>query len=174
VVANDPQGRFVFVGEDQTVPGARGSNCRDNPSLLLVEQVDRFSGTLTQLNSTTLTGVCVRAITVDPSGKHLYVGVESPAGTGGEIHGFMIGASGALTELAGSSVAGEGLPFGSGAVPAGVAFEPTGKFVYAVFHNDGTIAGFVLDRSSGKLTPIAAKPFATGDNPDSLTIVQPR
>src|SRR4029077_20946405 len=65
-------------------------------------------------------------------------------------------------------------PFGSGAVPASVAFEPTGKFVYAVFHNDGTIAGFVLDRSSGKLTPIAAKPFTTGDNPDSLTIVQPQ
>jgi 6-phosphogluconolactonase len=174
VVASDPQGRFVFVGEDQTVPGTRGSNCLDNPSLLLVERVDPVSGTLTQLSSTTLAGACVRAITVDPAGKHLYVGVASTTGTGGEIHGFLIGASGALTELAGSPVAGEGLPFESGAVPEGVAFEPTGKFVYTVSPNDGTIAGFVLDRSSGKLTPIAAKPFATGDNPDSLTIVQPR
>jgi 6-phosphogluconolactonase (cycloisomerase 2 family) len=305
VVASDPQGRFVFVGEDQTVPGARGSNCLDHPSLLLVERVDPVSGTLTQMSSTTLAGACVRAMTVDPSGNHLYVGVARTTGTGGEIHGFLIGASGALTKLSGSPVAVADLPeslamhpsgkfvyaatpnlavldresatgkltvrgvfntfkrqlalnpagtflvaserganeiseffvddngdivatgnrqpaltpfavaadpqgqffavteftntasstgglstlklggsngeysktstapFGSGAVPAGVAFEPTGKFVYSVFH-DGTIAGFVLDRSLGTLTPIAAKPFVTGDNPDSLTIVQPR
>jgi DNA-binding beta-propeller fold protein YncE len=148
VVANDPQGHFVFVGEDQTVPGARGSNCLDHPSLLLVERVDPVSGALTQLSSTTLAGACVRAITVDPSGRHLYVGVESDVGvesakgTGGKIHGFLIGASGALTELAGSPVAVEGLP-------ESLAMHPSGKFVYAATPN---LAVLDRDSTTGKLT----------------------
>ena len=306
-IGSDPQGHFVFVGEDGSVPGARGNNCSLAASiLLLVERVDPVSGTLTQADQKIVTGNCIRAISVDPTGKNVYVGVGDTSGAGGEIHGFLLGANGTLTELAGSpvhvddialslamhpsgkflyaatpnltvldrdpatgilkvrgvfntskralalnpagnllvasesgsnevsefhidnngnviavdqrvqasdpfgvaadpqgqffaiteitdttnfsgglsllklnSVNGEytkvnSAPFGSGGAPLDLAFEPTGKFVYTVFHNDGTVGGFVLDRNAGTLTAIPAKPSMSGDNPVSLTVVQPR
>src|ERR1051326_5352106 len=39
---------------------------------------------------------------------------------------------------------------------------------------DGAVGGFVLDRNAGTLTAIPAKPSMSGDNPVSLTVVQPR
>jgi len=305
-IGSDPQGHFVFVGEDEDVPGARGNNCDMGNSILLSERVDPASGTLTLADKKTVNGVCARSISIDPTGRHLYLGVGSLSGAGGEIHGFLIGPTGTLTELAGSpvvvqeiplsmamhptgkfiyaatpnltvldrdtntgilkvrgvfntpkralalnpagsllvasedgsnevsefhidsngnviaveqrvqasdpfgvaadpqgqffaiteitdtqnfagglsllklnSVNGEytkvnSAPFGSGGAPLDLAFEPTGKFVYSVFHNDGAVGGFALDRNAGTLTAIPAKPFASGDNPVSLTVVQPR
>ncbi len=301
----DPQGRFVFVGEDHTAPGARGTNCDSEPSTLLVEKVDPASGTLTQVGSITLRGSCVKDIAIDPTGKHLYVGVENIITSGGSIQGFLIGPTGTLAELPSSPVLVEDLPlslamhpsgkfifaatsglsvldrdtatgaltvrgvfstpkkqlalnpagtflvaserdtneisefvvdsagnvietfddqkpanlpngvgadpqgqffavtefidannhgglstlkedhpsgeylktsavpFGNGASPVGVVFDPTGKFVYTTFAGDGTVAGFVLDRNTGKLAAIS-KPFVTGDVPVSITVVQPR
>jgi len=305
-IGSDPQGHFVFVGEDRDVPGARGNNCDMGNSILLSERVDPASGTLTLADKKTVNAVCVRSISVDPTGRHLYLGVGSLSGAGGEIHGFLIGPTGTLTELAGSPVVVEEIPlsmamhptgkfiyaatpnltvldrdtntgilkvrgvfntpkralalnpagsllvasedgsnevsefhidsngdviaveqrvqasdpfgvtadpqgqffaiteitdtqnfagglsllklnsvngeytkvnsapFGSGGAPLDLAFEPTGKFVYSVFHNDGAVGGFALDRNAGTLTAIPAKPFASGDNPVSLTVVQPR
>lgn len=306
-IGSDPQGRFVFVGEDGSVPGARGNNCTLAQSiLLLTERVDPASGTLMQTDQKTVTGTCIRAISADPTGRNVYVGVGDPSGVGGQIHGFLLGPSGTLTELPGSPVqvddtalslamhpsgkflyaatpnltvldrdpttgilkvrgvfntakralalnpAGNLLvaseagsnevsefhidsngnvlavdarvqasdpfgvasdpqgqffaiteitdttnfngglsllklntvngeytkvnsaPFGSGGASLDLAFEPGGKFVYTVFHNDGTVAGFVLDRNANTLTAIPAKPFTSGDDPVSLTIVQPR
>jgi len=305
-IGSDPQGHFVFVGEDEDVPGARGNNCDMGNSILLSERVDPASGTLTLADKKTVNGVCARSISVDPTGRHLYLGVGSLSGAGGEIHGFLIGPTGTLTELAGSPVVVEEIPlsmamhptgkfiyaatpnltvldrdtntgilkvrgvfntpkralalnpagsllvasedgsnevsefhidsngnviaveqrvqasdpfgvaadpqgqffaiteitdtqnfagglsllklnsvngeytkvnsapFGSGGAPLDLAFEPTGKFVYSVFHNDGAVGGFALDRNAGTLTAIPAKPFASGDNPVSLTVVQPR
>lgn len=306
-IGSDPQGHFVFVGEDGSVPGARGNNCSLAQSiLLLIERVDPASGTLTQAGQQTVTGNCIRAISVDPTGRNVYVSVGDASGVGGQIHGFLLGPSGTLTELPGSpvqvddlalgmamhpsgkflyaatpnltvldrdpatgilkvrgvfntpkralalnpagnllvasedgsnevsefhidsngnavaveqrvqasspfgvaadpqgqffaiteitdmtnfagglsllklnSVNGEytkvnSTPFGNGGAPLALAFEPAGKFVYTAFHNDGTVGGFVLDRNANTLTAIPAKPFASGDNPVSLTIVQPR
>lgn len=295
------------MGEDGSVPGARGNNCSLAQSiLLLVERVDQISGTLTQADQKTVPGNCIRSISVDPTGRNVYVGVGDTSGAGGQIHGFLLGPSGTLTELPGSPVQVEDIafsmamhpsgkflyavtpnltvldrdpstgilkvrgvfntpkrdlalnpagnllvasesgsnevsefhidsngnvlavdqrvqaadpfgvaadpqgqfftiteitnttnfngglsllklnsvngeytkvnsaPFGSGGAPLALAFEPTGKFVYTVFHNDGTVGGFVLDRNAGTLSAMPAKPFASGDNPVSLTIVQPR
>jgi len=305
-IGSDPQGHFVFVGEDGSVPGARGNNCSVAQSVLLLsERIDPASGTLTQADQKTVTGNCIRAISVDPTGKNVYVGVGDTSGVGGAIHGFLISTTGTLSELPGSPVRVEDIPasmamhptgkfvyaatpnltvldrdpatgiltvrgvfntgkralalnppgnllvasetgsnevsefhidssgnviaadqrvqasdpfgvaadpqgqffaiteitnttnfagglsllkltsngeytkvnsapFGSGGAPLALAFEPMGKFVYSVFHNDGTIGGFVLDRNSSTLTAILAKPFASGDNPVSLTIAQPR
>jgi 6-phosphogluconolactonase (cycloisomerase 2 family) len=58
-------------------------------------------------------------------------------------------------------------------VPVGMAFDPTGKFVYTIMSGGSTIAGFVLDRNSGSLTAIA-KPVATGGHAVSITVVGPK
>jgi 6-phosphogluconolactonase (cycloisomerase 2 family) len=56
---------------------------------------------------------------------------------------------------------------------AGVAFDPTGKFFYAVSASSGTVTGYVLDRNTGRLSAIG-KAVATGGAAVSITIVQPR
>lgn len=248
---SDPQGRFVFIGEDSTTPAARGAHCSDEPSVLLVNKIDPASGTLTQVDNITLRGSCVGDIAIDPSGKHLYVGVENIATSGGAIQGFLIGSTGTLTELAGSPTMVEDLPVSlamhptgkfiyaaapdlavmdrdtttgvltvrgvfntpkwqlalnsagtvlvaserdtnevsqfavddagnitetfaarqRGSVPPGAAFDPTGRFAYAITGGGGTIAGFVLDPNSGALTAIA-KPVATGGYAVSITVIR--
>jgi 6-phosphogluconolactonase (cycloisomerase 2 family) len=66
-----------------------------------------------------------------------------------------------------------GSPFASGHLPTGAAFDPVGKFIYAINSIDDNIAGFNLDRGSGKLTPIAGSPFAASAFPISVTVVKP-
>ena len=305
VVKSDPQGRFVFVGEDGTVPRAPGSNCLAHPSILLVKRVSPGSGTLTQVQSVTLKGSCIRDIAVDPTSTQLYAGTDDAPGFTGLIEGFSISATGTLTKMAGSPVAVEGLPLSMAMHPSGkfiyaatpnvtvldrdtatgdltvrgvfntakrqialnaagnwlagserdsdnvseffvddggnilatdnlhpatvpdgigvdpqgqffvvgefvtsantgglltleqtnppngeyfntaapiaagtnphsTVFDPTGKFVYTAFANDDIVAGFVLDRTTGKLTGTAARPVETGDNPLTLVMVKPQ
>jgi 6-phosphogluconolactonase (cycloisomerase 2 family) len=307
VVKSDPQGHFVFIGEDGTVTGAPGgSNCLAHPSILLVKRVDPVSGTLTQVQSVTLKGACIRDIAVDPTGTQLYAGTDDAPGFTGLIEGFAISATGTLTKMASSPVAVDGLPLSMAMHPSGkfiyaatpnvtvldrdtatgnltvrgvfntakrqialnaagnwlagaerdsdnvseffvddggnimatdnlhpatvpdgigvdpqgqffvvsefvssantgglltleqtnppngeyfntaappiaggrgpqsVVFDPTGKFVYAAFANDDIVAGFVLDRTIGKLIGTAARPVETGDNPDSIVMVKPQ
>jgi 6-phosphogluconolactonase (cycloisomerase 2 family) len=141
-IAADPQGRLVFVGEDESVPGARGSNCTLTRSALLSETVDRSSGVLTQTGRITLDGVCVRAVAVDPTSKHLYVGMTVFGSSAGEIQGFSIGPSGSLTQVPGS-------PFHVNGSPSGIAVHPNGKFVYAA--TDSGLLVLTRDPTTGTL-----------------------
>jgi len=81
-------------------------------------------------------------IAVDPSGTHLYLGVKNIATSGGAILGFLIGPTGALTELPGSPLIVEDRP-------VSLAMHPSGKFVFAAAPDVS-----ILDRNSttGTLT----------------------
>lgn len=142
IVKSDPLGRFIFVGENRAVRRARDTNCADEPSILAVNRIDPESGTLTQVESVILSGSCVADIAVDPSGKHLYVGVKNIAISGGSIQGFSISSDGTLTELASSPLIVEDLPMS-------LAMHPSGKFIFAA-----TPEISILDRntSTGLLT----------------------
>ncbi len=142
VVRSDPQDRFLFIGENSIAPRAGNASCSGQPSILSVERVDSISGALMQVGSITLRGACVRDIVIDPSGKHLYVGVENITTTGGAIQEFLIGATGTLTEINGSPVMVENLP-------VNFAMHPNGRVVYAATPNLT-----VLDRdpATGALT----------------------
>lgn len=307
-ITADARGSFVFVAEDGSVPGARGSNCSNLHSVLMVESVNSDTGALSQTASKTLHGVCARAAVVDPTSHNVYVGMYRLAASGGEIQGFSVAANGILTELPGSpylmsgdilglamhpngkfvyaasdggllvidrdpttgalvqrgafntpknrvalnpdgtflaaaellsneisqfhvdpntgnieavdarpSATGpigiaadplgtffaatdiidratwasgvstyllnasthelektSGSPFPAGAGTIDVAFDPTGSFVYAANRQDKTVSGFVLDRSSGKLTTVPQSPFPAGEFPDAIVVVKRR
>ncbi len=136
-IGSDPLGRFIFVAEDQSVPGARGSNCTLFHSTILAEVLNPGSGILTQADRKTLDGACARAVVVDPSSKHLYIAMARFSGSMGEIQGFAIGANGTLTELAGS-------PYLITGFPTGLAMHAAGKFIYASSDN-GVL---VIDRDT--------------------------
>jgi 6-phosphogluconolactonase (cycloisomerase 2 family) len=124
VLRSDPQGRFLFIGESDLRSGESGGNCAGQPVSLTVDRIDPASGTLTQIGSVALRGSCLCDIAVDPSGTHLYLGVENLSTSGGAIQEFLIGSKGTLTELAGSPVMVED-------VPVSFAMHPSGRFLYA-------------------------------------------
>src|ERR1700743_3667848 len=57
-IVSDPQGHFVFVGEDETSLGTRNSNCLDNTGFVVSERVDPATGILTQVQSLPMDGAC--------------------------------------------------------------------------------------------------------------------
>jgi 6-phosphogluconolactonase (cycloisomerase 2 family) len=141
-IGSDSQGHFVFVAEDQTAPGARGSNCTLFHSTILAEAVDPASGALTRRDRKTLDGVCARSIVVDPDSKHVYIGMQRFGASNGEIQGFAIGSAGTLTELPGS-------PFFVDGFPTGLVMHPNGKFIYAA--SDSGLLELVRDPATGTL-----------------------
>ena len=126
------------MAEDQSAPGARGSNCSLFRSTILSDALDSGSGKLTQADRKTLDGSCARGVVVDPSSKHLYIAMARFDGSsGGEIQGFLIGTNGKLTELPGS-------PYLITGTPTGLAMHPTGNFIY-VASDSGVV---VIDRNA--------------------------
>jgi len=104
--------------------------------MLLSEKVNAANGALTVADRKTLSGVCARAVVVDPSGKNVYVAMGDATDNLGAIQGFAIGTDGALNELPGS-------PFQLNGFPTGMAMHSSGNFIYAA-SNAGVL---VLDRN---------------------------
>jgi 6-phosphogluconolactonase (cycloisomerase 2 family) len=146
-ITSDSHGHFVFVAEDQSVPGARGSNCTLVTSTILSEAVDRASGVLTRADQKALNGVCARAVAVDPSSTHVYVATSRFGASNGQIEGFSISAAGTLTALPGS-------PFLVNGTPTGVVIHPNGKFMYAASDsgvlvlNRDPVTGMLVERGA--------------------------
>jgi len=55
-------------------------------------------------------------------------------------------------------------------MPASVAIDPTGRFLYTANGGSNDISGFSVDQSTGALTPLAGGAVATGHHPISATI----
>jgi probable HAF family extracellular repeat protein len=86
---------------------------------------------------------------------------------GNTVSGYRINASsGALTPVPES-------PFRTGnAGPTTAAVDPAGRFLYVTnqYAEDNNVAGFRINRETGRLTPIPGSPFATGSGPASIAI----
>ena len=55
-------------------------------------------------------------------------------------------------------------------MPASVAIDPTGHFLYTANAGSNDISGFSVDPVTGALTPFAGGPVGTGHHPISVTI----
>jgi len=96
-------------------------------------------------------------VTVDPSGRFLYVTNEGSD----TVSAFDVDATtGALTEIPGS-------PFGTlGDRPMCVTVDPTGKFAYVANEGSDTISAFTVDATTGALTSLVPSPtYPTGRYP---------
>lgn len=153
-LAMDPAGKFLYAPDDASnqIVGFTISN----------------SGGLTPIPGSPFSaGIAPQEIAIDPSGKFLYQS-EGDAG----ISGFTIDSStGTLTLISGS-------PFqGSTSSTMGLAFHPSGKFLYAVVPFLDLLAGYSIDTNTGVLTSLPGSPFSffaptelTNPLPYSLTI----
>jgi 6-phosphogluconolactonase (cycloisomerase 2 family) len=133
------------------------------PATIAVFSIDTARGLLTPISGSPFTFASLvspnpQAMAVSPTAGFVYVS-NGPSGT---ISAFSIGASGALTEIAGS-------PFTAGANIAGLKIDPKGQFLYAADFGGNKIAAFSI-AASGALAPIAGSPFATDVGPVSIAI----
>ena len=146
---------FLYVTE------AEGSG-----GVVYAYEVNTSTGDLTPvLGSPFNTGVAqpAQGMAVDPAGKFLYITEPNT----NQVAGFVIGADGTLTGIAGS-------PFDTNDTrPTAATVDASGHYLYVSNQDStqGTISAFSIDGTTGALTPIAGSPFATapGGGPSQLS-----
>ncbi|HTD21986.1 MAG TPA: Ig-like domain-containing protein [Terriglobales bacterium] len=149
-LAVDPAGKFLYVANF-------------GPHTISGYAIDNNTGALSPVpNSPFDSGSSFTdTLTVDPTGKFLFVG---NFGFGSNnVSAYTINpATGELTAVNGS-------PFGgAGTEVAGVAVEPSGKYLYAVSDLGKTIRGYSIDANTGVLTPTAGNANTTGNSPSAV------
>jgi 6-phosphogluconolactonase (cycloisomerase 2 family) len=143
-VTVDPTGRFVMVAED----------CCPNAAGITVFNINPVNGKLTVVAGSPFlppTGTSEpSSVTVDPTGRYVYVANGGTFGTSGATAYSINASSGKLTFL------GTELP--GGTAPWGIATDVTGSYVYMT-NNDGTIYAYAINNATGLLTKISGSPF---------------
>jgi 6-phosphogluconolactonase (cycloisomerase 2 family) len=139
-VAVDPTGQYVFVAN-------RSSN---NVSGYSITGAD---GSLNELTGSPYpAGAQPVSVAVDPTGQFVYV--TNFVST--DISAYSIDAiSGWLTEIAGSPFA----QLRQEVDPRSITVDPTGQFAYVA--NEGSVAGYRIDATTGSLERLADSPYLT-------------
>ena len=138
-----------------------GNNGDDTISAYVIDQ---DSGLLTEILPRVGTPGNPTSLTIDPSGKFVYVTNTGSAAGGPDLAAFSINANtGALTLLSSSPV-----PNGSG--PQAVVIDPSGKFAFLAQQGANNVSVFSIDTTTGALTPVPGSPFATPMNPSDVVV----
>jgi hypothetical protein len=156
-VAADPSGHYVYVVNvgDSTVSqytvGVGGALSPMSPAVVT-------NPGMTMLRFTP------NAVTVDPSGRFVYV-ANSGDGT---VSQFSIGSGGQLTPLTPATVA-------AGSDPVSITIDPSGSYAYVANYGIGAVAGpgTVVQYSigvDGTLTPLNPATVSAGASPVAVTI----
>jgi len=97
------------------------------------------------------TGATPTWVTVEPSGKFLYVADS----VHNAVLAFSIGTNGSLTAVAGS-------PFATGAIPTHLAASADGTLLFVSNSGDSTVSAYVINGTTGALGATTGSPFLTG------------
>jgi DNA-binding beta-propeller fold protein YncE len=152
-IAIDPSGAFAYIVPDPST----------NTQTISVFQINAASHALTPIagQPTAIAGV-PQAVTVDPSGKFVYIPIILN-GTAAAVAGRARDPnSGALTVLTNS-------PFAlSGTDPRSIAI--TGTTVLIANFGSNNLSVLSMDPNTGALTPAAGSPFGTGTGPVAVAV----
>jgi 6-phosphogluconolactonase (cycloisomerase 2 family) len=136
-MAITPSGNLLFVG---------------NPALSSISIFSiNSTGDLSAASGSPVSiGTAPAGMTVDPSGRFLYVADK----TNNRVLGFSM-QSNALTPLSGS-------PFAAGSQPVAVATDSQGAFLYVANQGSNDVSAYLIDSNTGALAALSGSPFATG------------
>jgi 6-phosphogluconolactonase len=124
----------------------------------LVYTFDTTTGALIAAQQLSVSGTTSdNGLAVDSGTATLYI---ARSGTGGGLMVYGIGAGGVLTPVKGS-------PFDSGGQSYSVAFDGTGKYVYAANRANGTIYGYSIG-TGAVLSALGGSPYKSGAQVISL------
>lgn len=147
------QNQFLYV-----------SNLNDSAGGISAFTIDFNTGALTPISgSPYATGAAgsfpgPSALAIGGNGQILYVALVGTANANNKIAAFVIDANtGALTPIPGS-------PFATGNAPQFMALVPVTlvgntEFLYTANVQDKTISAFIVDGTSGTLTPLSGSPY---------------
>ncbi len=165
IVVVDPKNKFAYAGNF----GANAQTPPLGPSTISLYTVSQTDGSLTAMPgaaATAPTGSGPSSIVIDPSAKYLYA-----ANLGDNtINQYTINPDGTL-----SSITNVGAPAGTvstGQRPAGMAIDPTGKYVYVANQTDGTISQYTVGIDGGltAMTTAAVTAGGAGASTSSVTV----
>ena len=143
-VAVDPTGRFLMVAEA----------CCANTAGITVFNISPVNGKLTPVSGSPFlppAGVSQpTAVTVDPTGRYVYVANGAGFGTLG-VTAYSINAGTGKLALVGTELPG-------GTSPSSIVTDVTGKYVYET-GSQSTFAGYSINNATGQLTALASSPF---------------
>jgi 6-phosphogluconolactonase (cycloisomerase 2 family) len=136
----DPSQKFVYALRSALL----------GPNSISAFTVNATTGALTEVDGSPYpTGDGPVSVTVDPSGKFVYV----PNGNSNNISAYTIDSdTGALTQLQES-------PFAAGQEPLSVVIDPSDSFAYVNNFNDspgGDISGYTINATTGALTSMGS------------------
>ena len=137
----NPSGRFVYAADfiSQTVTAF---------------SINQTSGALTPITGSPFpVGGNPDQVTVDPSGRFVYVANDGAVGPSGAGVLAVDPNTGALTPALGS-------PFAAGKSPSGVTPNANTGFLYVANENSNNVSVFSINPATGVLTEIAGSPFA--------------
>jgi 6-phosphogluconolactonase (cycloisomerase 2 family) len=151
----DPAGNFVYV------TNLDGSNIH-------VFSINLGSGALTEVVgspftvSTTAQPFSPEFLAPSADGKFVFV----PDPVNGAIFIFAVGSSGTLTQTASSPFA---ISTGSADFPGFAVVSASGNFLYTA--DNGSVAGFSINTSTGALFQLAGSPVTTGSIAPELVVI---
>jgi 6-phosphogluconolactonase len=160
-MVTDPLGRFVYVAN-------LVSNASDQATITMFT-ADPKTGVLTPTSPATVpTGFFPQGIAIDPMGRFVYTADSDD----NALSMFTINQStGVLTPTSPAEVSTDSYDFrGLDSSPAAVAVDPSGRFVYAVNEDQGSVSMFSIDQNTGLLTPTSPAYVYTGPVPFSIAI----
>ncbi len=165
-IAVDPSGNFLYVaGVGPPGPNPAGS------SSVSVFRIDTTTGALSPLAGGPATGYFPDTVTLDPSGKFVYVGYGTVNGVFYTQAFTRDATSGALTAVPGSPFLTDGGDIFAYTDSPSLTVNPNGKFLYVTgpgfaLNPSGTFAysqqsilAYAINPSSGALTALAGNPF---------------
>jgi 6-phosphogluconolactonase len=150
---------FVVPPEAKAATKVAKYGYEANSGQLVAYTLDPTTGRPRVIQALTAANGTGYAITVNPTGKFVYLttGYAGPPGT--QIYGYAIGSTGLLTPIADS-------PFSSGG--GTLKFAPTGKFAFTNVPASNTVQVFSVSTTTGVLTSIGS--VAVGTNPQDLAL----
>jgi 6-phosphogluconolactonase (cycloisomerase 2 family) len=166
-VAIDPQGAFLYVTNSYVAGASKGTG------VVSIFPVNADNSLGTPLTPQPV-GISPVGVTVSYFNHFVYV-VEQQTSTTGLVLGFSQNATtGALTPLAGTTIAGTAgnsvvTGYAAGVTPSAIAEEPTSRFVYVTDQAANQLIGYTVLPAGGLLAMVNG-PFATGLFPANLTI----
>ena len=156
-VTTDPTGRLVYSGSDLgifvfTSNAVTGQLTNAIPAGGL-EQTRGYGVTATNSANPTYRGMAM-----DPRDDSCLRFEER----GNLLDAYLVdGGNGGLTLMA---------SYATGTTPRAVTVDPTGKYVYVANLNSSTVSAYLVNETTGALTPVAGSPFASISNPRALAI----
>jgi 6-phosphogluconolactonase len=149
--AIDPLGQFAYILSTNGLYGYT---------------IDAHLGTLTAIPGSpfaTSTTTNTEGVAIDPTGQLVLVTSSRAAAAGTNfVTAYTLGTGGVLTPAPGG-------PSPAGALPGPIAVDPSSTFVYVGNEDGNSISAYILNHSTGALTPVSGSPFA-GCAPYSLAI----